>query len=228
MGENKHAKGKKTSGSPAKKQSGDPRADHYFYRAKSEGFAARSVYKLEEIDKKYRLLRPGMDVLDLGCHPGSWTQYASKAVQPGGRVLGIDRTPTNAPAPNAAMLAGDIFDLLKRPHELFPEGFHVVLSDMAPNTSGIRDVDHARSLDLAEAARSVAVRNLKSGGSLLIKIFQGPDLKTWMEKLKENFDPPLIVRPEATRSESREIFVLCRRFRSSEDREEPPAAPGDN
>lgn len=212
----KKPSGRRAVKPPSKKGGGgDPRADHYFHLAKSEGYAARSVYKLEEIDRKHRLLRPGMDVLDLGCHPGSWTQYASKAVAPGGRVLGIDRLPTKSPAPNVTILTGDIFELTGKPAELFPGGFHVVLSDMAPNTTGVRATDEARSLDLAEAARSIAVHTLRPGGALLIKLFFGPDTMNWLKKIEENFDPAQIIRPDATRKESREVFILCRPFRRS-------------
>jgi 23S rRNA (uridine2552-2'-O)-methyltransferase len=221
MGQKGKGGGRRTVRPPRAKGSGDPRADHYFHLAKTEGFAARSVYKLEEIDRRHRLLRPGMDVLDLGCHPGSWTQYASKAIQPGGRLLGIDRTPTKSPSANVAILTGDIFDLVGRPKELFPLGFHVVLSDMAPNTTGRRDVDEARSLDLAETARSIAVENLRPGGSLLIKIFFGPGTTRWMETLKANFDPGQIIRPEATRKQSREVFILSRNFRPGKPEKSP-------
>ncbi|MCZ7582718.1 MAG: RlmE family RNA methyltransferase [Deltaproteobacteria bacterium] len=192
-----------------RKSSGDPRADHYFYKAKDEGFAARSVYKLEEIDRRDGLLRAGMRVLDLGCAPGSWTQYAARRVGPTGFVLGIDRTPCALSLPNARTVTADLLE--ETPGG--DEPFDVVLSDMAPATSGIRDVDEARSLELVRAAAAVAAARLAPGGSFVAKIFQGPDTKALVEELRAAYRECALRRPKATRSESREIFLVCREFR---------------
>jgi len=218
MTRKKTTPGKKRPKAPSrgkKKGSRNPRADHFFSKAKTEGYAARSVYKLEEIDRKYRLFQPGMRVLDLGCHPGSWMQYISKAVLAKGFVLGVDRKETEPPEANARTIQADILEPGEKAETLFEAGFHAVCSDMAPDTTGIGEVDEARSLELVEAARKIAEKYLFPGGFLLIKLFQGPGTKAWMEKLSKNFFSPQIIRPKATRKESREIFVLCRGFHST-------------
>ncbi|MFW6023347.1 MAG: SAM-dependent methyltransferase, partial [Myxococcota bacterium] len=149
--------------------------DAYGKRAQRGGYPARSVYKLEEIDRRVRLLRRGHRVLDLGAAPGSWLLYAAEVVGPEGRVVGVDlqELRTSLP-PNAEFRQGDL-------HEVDPAGlgeFDVVLSDMAPATSGQRNVDQTRSFDLFMAALGVAERVLVPGGRFCGKLFQGPDLKT--------------------------------------------------
>ncbi|MBW8004138.1 MAG: RlmE family RNA methyltransferase, partial [Planctomycetes bacterium] len=142
--------------------------DSYFHKAKREGYAARSAYKLEEIDRKRRLLRPGMRVLDLGCAPGSWLQYAAQQVGTEGRVTGVDLQEVTASLPSAVtVLQADVFDLgpaqLGGNVEGEGEGFDVILSDMAPATSGIKQADAARSARLAERALELAQKCLRPG-----------------------------------------------------------------
>ncbi|MEE8436647.1 MAG: RlmE family RNA methyltransferase, partial [bacterium] len=154
--------------------------DHFFNKAKREGFAARSVYKLEEIDRKRKLLRPGMRALDLGCAPGSWLQYAAGRVGPSGRVVGVDLHAVTAKLPpQARVLTGDVFSL--SPQELMAEGeealFDVILSDMAPKTTGIKQADAARSATLVRRVLSLALEALKPGGACLAKVFQGVEMK---------------------------------------------------
>ena len=143
--------------------------DHYFHKARREGFAARSVYKLEEIDRKRRLLRPGMEALDLGCAPGSWLQYAAERVGPSGRVVGVDLKEVRANLPaQARALTGDVFSLL--PQDLMGENggalFDVILSDMAPKTTGIKQADAARSATLVRRVLFLAGEMLKPGGRM--------------------------------------------------------------
>ncbi|MCL4234807.1 MAG: RlmE family RNA methyltransferase [Deltaproteobacteria bacterium] len=187
--------------------------DHYTDKAKKAGFAARSVFKLEEIDRRHRILSPGMAVLDLGCAPGSWTKYAARVVGKSGRVVGIDITAMTAPAPNATILTMSIFDAQGELARLAAAGFNVVLSDMAPATTGISDVDEARSLDLARAAMAAAAAHLRAGGDFLCKVFQGGDTKTWIDEIRRTFNSVDLVRPDAVRRDSREIYVLARGFR---------------
>jgi len=139
------------------------RHDPFHQKAKKEGFAARSVYKLQEIDDKHHLLRPGMAVLDLGCKPGSWLQYARDRIGERGALTGIDRTPIDITVPGARLIVGDIYHVT--PTELLGDlpGYDVVLSDMAPDTSGVRSMDQARSEALFERALELAEQFLRPG-----------------------------------------------------------------
>ena len=156
---------------PVKKSKWD---DHYALRARKEHWLARSVYKLEEIDRKYRLIRPRDRVLDLGCYPGSWSQYCLKKVGPKGEVVGMDlKAPELLSAPNFTFLKADILDLDIEwlIHEIGPRD--AILSDLAPQTSGIGVTDAARSLHLAEGAFRIALAVLRRGGNFLCKVFEG-------------------------------------------------------
>ena len=193
--------------------------DHYFKKAKRERFPARSVYKLEEIDRRFRLLKPGQKVLDLGAAPGSWTLYAADRVGERGRVLGLDLAAAAVALPrNAAIeqadLLGDQAGLAGLLDQLSP--FDVVLSDMAPRTSGVRFADQARSLELCERARDVAFERLAPGGGFVAKIFEGPDAKAFVEGLRPRFASVKVFKPKSSRSESKEIFVVGLGFRGRE------------
>ncbi|MEA2698552.1 MAG: rRNA (uridine2552-2-O)-methyltransferase [Myxococcales bacterium] len=183
------------------------RHDVFFKKAREEGFAARSVFKLEEIDKRVRLLRAGARVLDLGCRPGSWLQYAVKIVGKHGVVVGIDRDPLPAPIPGARVILGDIYKITDG--ELLGEAaaFDAVLSDMAPDTTGIRATDQARSAALFEEALGRAERLLAPGGAFVGKIFQGPDLPTIRRRMAARFAEVRIVKPESSRAQSIEIYL---------------------
>jgi len=192
--------------------------DHYYHRAKRENYPARSVYKLEEAQKKHRFLRQGQKVLDLGCHPGSWCLYAAGIVGDGGLVVGADLTATNlARRKGHAEIIwlcydvnrDDFIDLLRTKWGVF----HVVLSDMAPRTIGNRFVDHQRSLVLARRAFAVCRRVLRSGGTFYCKIFDGEDLMEYKGELKPYFQSVKVVKPPSSRRESREVFLLGSRFR---------------
>jgi len=182
--------------------------DHYSQKARKEGFPARSVYKLEEIDQKYKLLRVGQKVLDLGCAPGSWTLYAAGKVGLKGRVIGIDlEAPGASFPPQVSVFQGD---LLENPVELVAETapFDLVLSDMAPKTMGRREVDQARSLELCRMAWIWAEKMLAEGGHFLFKLFQSQDGDDFVRTLQPRFSKIVRLKPKATRSHSLEVFVL--------------------
>lgn len=199
--------------------------DHYARKAKKEHFAARSVYKLEEIDKRFKLIRNGDTLLDLGCSPGSWSQYASQKIGPKGRILGLDLTPMkidlyNAVFVKANILETDISELL-RTHEM-PEKVDAVISDMAPKTTGVRFSDQCRSLELCEMALMVARKHLKIGGFFICKIFDGPDVQHFRADLKRSFRKIEIVKPESTRKESKEFFFIGLDYQ--EEKEKAPVS----
>jgi len=193
---------------------GDPRVRHdaFFTKARAAGFAARSVYKLDEIDKRARLFRPGYRVLDLGCCPGSWLQYAVSVVGPHGRVVGIDRNPLPRAVAGARALVGDIYTTPDA--ELLGDlnAFDVVLSDMAPDTTGVRSVDQARSAALFEEALTRAERLLAPGGAFVGKLFQGPDFDAIRKRMGGRFSDVKIVKPESSRAQSFEIFLVGKGF----------------
>lgn len=185
--------------------------DHYFKKAKQENFAARSVFKLEEIDRKFKLLKPKQTVLDLGAAPGSWSQYAGQKIGPGGRLLGVDLSPISVRVPNAVFLQADLRDLeLEKifvEHGFVPP-FDVVLSDMAPKTTGVRMTDQARSMELCELALDVARRYLRPGGHFVCKLFHSDDFNVLRGAIKESFDRFEAVKPDSTRKISKEIFLV--------------------
>ncbi|WP_415062124.1 RlmE family RNA methyltransferase [Bdellovibrio sp.] len=185
--------------------------DHYFRKAKQENFAARSVFKLEEIDKKYKLFKPGQTVLDLGASPGSWSQYASQKVGEKGRVLGVDLSPVTVKMKNAVFIQADLRDL--NLEEIFKEHgfeppFDLVLSDMAPKTTGIRMTDQARSMELCELALDVARRFLKKDGHFVCKLFHSDDFTKLRDEIKKSFQKFEAVKPDSTRKISKEIFLV--------------------
>ena len=184
-------------------------ADHYTRQAKKDKFPARSVYKLQEIQKRFRIIRRGDRVLDLGCAPGSWTQYAAQLTGPEGMVVGIDLKKVDLPLPkHARVLQGDILDPDEAIAAGLAPGFHAVLSDMAPATTGHRDVDAARSFNLCEAALTIAQKHLNIGGHFVCKIFQGPDSQAIAERISSAFTNHRIYKPQSSRKASREIFFI--------------------
>jgi 23S rRNA (uridine2552-2'-O)-methyltransferase len=182
--------------------------DHFGDRAKREGYPARSVYKLEEIDRRVQLFRRGQRVLDLGAAPGSWSLYAAERVGREGRVLGIDLTEARIQLPpQVSFRALDVF-ALDAAAELGAGAFEVVLSDMAPHTSGQRHADQFRSFELYMQALQIARAVLTPGGTFVGKIFQGPELEAARTATRAAFSSVRIVKPEASRSESYEIFLV--------------------
>jgi 23S rRNA (uridine2552-2'-O)-methyltransferase len=187
----------------------NPWADHYTRQAQKDNFAARSVYKLQEIQKKYRILKRGTRVLDLGCAPGSWLQFAAQTAGPDGRLVGIDLTPVTIVLPDhVTVITGDVADLEGHLTRLGQTRFDAVLSDMAPATTGNRHVDEARSMGLCEAALDIAEKTLVPGGDFVCKIFQGSDFKAFTDAVKSRFDRQAAFRPQSTRKASREVYVI--------------------
>jgi 23S rRNA (uridine2552-2'-O)-methyltransferase len=181
--------------------------DHFGRRAREQGFPARSIYKLEEIDRRLRLLRPGLRVLDLGAAPGSWSLYAAERVGPAGRVLGVDKQAITVGAP--AQLEFRQLDLEAIEPDVLggPGSFDVVLSDMAPHTSGQRHRDQYLSFELYMRALHFASALLVDGGHYVGKIFQGPELEAARKATRELLGQVRIFKPEASRRESYEIYL---------------------
>jgi 23S rRNA (uridine2552-2'-O)-methyltransferase len=199
--------------------------DKYVKQAKHEGLRARSAYKLIEINQRHKIITPGMIVVDLGAAPGSWTAYASKIVGAKGKIIALDILPivpimykdaskNNAvvAAANITYIQGDftqqtVLDQLEQ--NIAPRSVDVVLSDMAPNTTGIREVDQARSLELVYTAARFTQQNLRTNGTFLFKVFQSQDVVALTKELRAWFREVKIIKPEASRSRSQEVFVLA-------------------
>ena len=184
-------------------------ADHYTRKAQKENYPARSVYKLQEIQQKTQLIRKGDRVLDLGCAPGSWLIYAAKLIGENGRAVGIDLKPVTAKLPpNASAHTGDLLNITDELRETLGERYHVVLSDMAPDTSGNKTLDAIRSAGLAETALYVACERLVKGGVFACKIFQGSDFDPFVKRVNAEFDKTKLFKPKSSRKASKEIFVI--------------------
>jgi 23S rRNA (uridine2552-2'-O)-methyltransferase len=187
-------------------------ADFYARKAKKEDFAARSVYKLKEIHQKYRLIHKGDKVLDLGCAPGSWLKFAAQEVGDKGRVLGIDLKEVRITLPaHVRVICGDVFDLADHKeniNQVIGNGYQVVLSDMAPSTTGHKETDSARSYQLCRTALGIAVETLTEGGSFVCKIFQGGDFEEFVRSVRLEFDNIKIFKPQSCRKESKEIYII--------------------
>jgi 23S rRNA (uridine2552-2'-O)-methyltransferase len=190
---------------------GDRRRRHdvFHQRAKREGFAARSVFKLEEIHDRYHVLRPRARVLDLGCRPGSWLQYAARLTGPEGKLVGLDRTPLDVVIPGARILVGDVLTISSAELRGELDAFDVVLSDMAPDTSGIRSLDQARSETLFERALEIAEETLAPGGSFVGKLFQGPAFKELVLRCRRGFAAVATPKPKGSRPDSIELYVVA-------------------
>ncbi len=190
-------------------------SDRFVKKAKQEGHRARAVYKLSEIDKKYHLVKSGQVIVDLGAAPGSWSQYLVKNYS-SLTVIAVDLLSIRQ-IPGVIFLQGDFNDEIVQDKilEFLPENRRVdlVLSDMAPNLSGIKDYDQARSIQLAEQALNFAKRVLRVGGSFLIKLFQGTESLIFEKEARSIFDEVFLIKPDASRRRSSEIFLLARNFR---------------
>lgn len=190
--------------------------DHYFHKAKKENFLARSVYKLEEIDERFKILRKGDQVIDLGYHPGSWIQYTSEKIGKEGIVVGCDIKEVNNKLlnlSNVRLFKKDVFTIESMEELGVSDQFDVVLSDMAPNTTGVMSVDQIRSLNLVEMVFSLLPRFLKPGGNLVIKVFESNDAQVFLKANKNLFEEFHYLRPKSVRSVSKEFFVIGKNFR---------------
>jgi len=186
--------------------------DHYVKQAVRSGYRSRAAYKLSEIDQRDRLLRPGASVIDLGAAPGGWSQVARERVGPSGRVVALDILPLQ-PLKGVDFILGDANDeaVQQKVAELFGDkGVDLVISDMAPNLTGIASADEARSQALIALAIVFARRMLKPDGCLLVKVFHGSGLDAVIRDMKQVFGQVLIRKPAASRSQSSEVYVLCR------------------
>lgn len=180
--------------------------DHYFKKAKKEGFVARSAYKLDEIQKKYKILRPNDKILDLGCAPGSWSQIILRILGKTGFLRGVDLTAVNLKAPNAEFVRKNIFEMGLDEFREAP--YDVIVSDMAPNTTGIMIRDQTLSEELCMKVVELSDQLLKPRGHLVMKLFMGGGSKQVELAVKERFEKHQLLKPQSTRRESKEIFLI--------------------
>jgi 23S rRNA (uridine2552-2'-O)-methyltransferase len=191
--------------------------DHYFNKAKDENYLARSIYKLEEIDEKYKILKSGNMVVDFGYHPGSWIQYTSKVIGSSGKVVGIDIREENkklSGLKNVQVYQKDIFDISDLKQLGVDGQFDVVLSDMAPNTTGIKSLDQDRSLGLVESVFGLLPKFLRSGGNFVIKVFDSQHAQNYLKDQKRLFNEYYFLKPKSTRTISKEFFVIGKNFKA--------------
>ncbi|WP_024326959.1 23S rRNA (uridine(2552)-2'-O)-methyltransferase RlmE [Thioalkalivibrio sp. AKL19] len=186
--------------------------DPYVQRAQQEGYRGRAVYKLQEIDERDRLLKPGMRVVDLGAAPGGWTQYAAQKIGRKGVLVATDILPMD-PVPGAAIVTGDfredtVLDAILA--ALGGEPADLVLSDMAPNLTGTDAVDQPRSIHLCELALELATQILNPRGAFLVKLFQGEGSDAYLAEVRRRFGSVKVRKPKASRPRSREVYVLAR------------------
>ncbi|MFN5325280.1 MAG: SAM-dependent methyltransferase [Bacteroidota bacterium] len=193
--------------------------DHFAKKARKEQFVARSVYKLQEIDQKFRVIKKGDYILDLGASPGSWSQYASKAIGEKGRLLGIDLKKVFLDLPNAVFIKGDMLSLDPGPvleQHGFSRLFDAVISDMAPDTTNSRFTDQMKSLELCEAALATSHRFLRKGGNFVCKIFDSGDAMGFRDELKKHFKLVKLLRPKSVQQSSKEFFMIGLGYKGTE------------
>jgi 23S rRNA (uridine2552-2'-O)-methyltransferase len=202
------SKPRRSSGSWRERQERDP----FVQRARREGWRSRAVFKLEEIDRREKLLRPGMVCVDLGAAPGGWSQYVSGKLSGRARIVATDLLPMDA-LPDVEFLQGDFREdeVFERLLEAVGEfGADLVMSDMAPNITGTKVVDQPRSMYLAELALDMARRILKPGGNFVCKVFQGEGFDEFVRDARNSFERVRVIKPEASRSASREVYLVAR------------------
>jgi 23S rRNA (uridine2552-2'-O)-methyltransferase len=193
----------------------DARKDQYRRLAKDQGYRARSAYKLLQLNSSYHILKRGNKVVDLGCAPGGWLQVATKEVGAAGKVVGIDLKPVEQVA-GATVLEGNIEDpsMLSKIADILGGKADIVLSDLAPNVSGVWDIDQARQISLSTIALGFARQVLRVGGSAVFKVFEGDMLAEFRAELKNSFGRVLLSKPTASRQQSSELYVVCLDFKS--------------
>jgi len=187
--------------------------DHYFHKAKKESFPARSVYKLQEIQRKYRIIKKGARIIDLGCFPGSWLLYVAELAGNKGKIVGIDIKPVTVKIPSHVRvfrtdILSDAMNDDTQLQQIFKNGFNVVLSDMGPDTTGNKNVDNTKSYNLCQAALQIANKTLMPGGAFVCKIFQGDDFTKFLGAVKSSFRQSRIFKPQSSRKSSREIYII--------------------
>lgn len=194
--------------------------DYYAKKAKKEKYPARSIYKLEEVQSKYKFLRRGDSVLDLGCYPGSWSLFASEVVGPKGVVVGVDlqqADQTIRPGGGPIhWICEDIYEpeMVVAVRKIRP-AFKVIVSDLAPKTTGNKWADAQKSLDLVRKTLSLADDLLLDRGHYICKVFQGEDFPAFFDQVKERFSMAKVLKPKSSRIESREVFVLGMEFKKT-------------
>lgn len=187
--------------------------DYYSRKAREENYPARSVYKLEEIDKKYDLIKEKDKVLDLGCAPGSWLMYIARKIGPEGKVVGVDFVDLKIKLPqNVLFLKEDVMSFVPQDGR---EKYDAVVSDLSPSTSGIDFVDVERSLEYCERALEIAQRVLNKDGNFVCKIFEGEGTDEFLKKVKQNFELAKKFKPKASRKWSREIYIVGINYEST-------------
>ena len=188
--------------------------DQYVLTSRREGLRSRAAFKLEQINKKYKILNSGFRVLDLGCAPGGWLTVARKYVGPNGKIVGVDLLDMD-PIDGIDFIKGDfrdqkIVEQIQERTEI--QGLDLVISDMAPNITGVRETDQANFFELLEVVQKFALENLKPGGSLLFKCFEGSGIGTLRSNLKRWFRKVSSIKPAASRKESREFYILSHNY----------------
>lgn len=197
------------------------RKDRLHQRAKDEGLRSRAAYKLDELQKEWKLLRPGQRVLDLGCWPGGWLEVAARLVGPTGRVVGVDLAVVDPPIPAAQVvsLVGDLEDAgiaEKLRAALGAERADVVLSDAAPKLTGVRERDRANEERLLEAVEALLPKLLAKGGAFVVKILEGPEAQIIDKRIRQAFEQAKTVKLDATRKGSTERYLVARGYRGAE------------
>jgi 23S rRNA (uridine2552-2'-O)-methyltransferase len=190
--------------------------EYYYRKAKEENFRSRASYKLLQAVKKYQFIKQGSVVVDLGAAPGGWTQAARQLVRETGFVLAVDQKPIDKfDETNVKTVVGDISNIqtVKTILDCLPRQADVVISDVAPNVSGIWDLDQARQIDLANQSLQIATSILRFGGSFFVKVFQGRSTEGFIKEVKNNFGFVKFVKPRASRSKSAELYVLGMNFK---------------
>jgi 23S rRNA (uridine2552-2'-O)-methyltransferase len=191
-------------------------SDVFVKRAREAGYRSRALFKLEDMQRTDRILKPGMTVVDLGAAPGGWSQYAARMLHRRGRIIALDILPMD-PITGVEFIQGDFTtcEVLQQLLSLLgPDRPQLVMSDMAPNMSGIAAVDQDRSMHLAELALDFAAKVLSPGGDFLVKVFQGRDFQPFVRQLRERFGTVKVRKPPASRQRSPELYLLARTFNS--------------
>ncbi len=204
------SKPRRSGGSWRDRQERDP----YVQQARRDGWRSRAVFKLEQIDQKERLLKPGMVVVDLGSAPGSWSQYVTEKLKGRARIVAVDLLPMDS-LPDVEFVQGDFRDddiLAGLLEAVGDDGADLVMSDMAPNITGTRAVDQPRSMYLVELALDMARQVLKPGGSFVTKLFQGEGFDEFVKDARNSFERVRVIKPKASRPGSREVYLVARNF----------------
>ncbi len=198
----------------------DARKDRYRKLAKENQYRSRAVYKLSQLNKSYHFLKKGMKVVDIGSAPGGWLQIASKIIGPNGLIVGIDIKEIES-IPNVITITGDIEDenTVNKLMDILNGKADVVLSDLAPNVSGLWEMDHLKQIDLTKKAVDITKIVLKEDGNALYKLFQGESTSEFINYMKQLFSTVVIAKPDASRKQSSEIYLVCKKFRNKTDQE---------